>query len=329
MSAATIFHTRMSHQALDNYFCGKTLREGIAVRFVRGGHCETYDDLVKELMASLQFPYYFGRNWGAIQECMIDLEWIAEREIHIVVLDVDAILSRDQADRPALIRCFAGTADPTFDKRIVVTLQTDADDSPFLQLIRDGFAGEIELEVMEASGFFRKTSVDLKQMLLAGDPPPEVRRLVDRLEAEERTATWTADADTFDLSRLFPESDVPLWLHGAADVVAVLAPHLPEAEAVFVVFHLGGRLAYRDGPWNARDIPIDAAFAPTLQLVHAGGGIRISDSSFVYKLDLGDLRTERGTRLICVESLRGEPDFGRLYVGVFRDNLIRSVISLV
>jgi RNAse (barnase) inhibitor barstar len=49
---------------------------GVA-RIVRGQKATTRSDFFNELSAALQFSWYFGENWDAVDECLADLEWLA------------------------------------------------------------------------------------------------------------------------------------------------------------------------------------------------------------------------------------------------------------
>lgn len=45
----------------------------VAYRLLRGHKCETDAALFDEFAAGLQFPYYFGQNWSAFDECCRDI----------------------------------------------------------------------------------------------------------------------------------------------------------------------------------------------------------------------------------------------------------------
>jgi len=71
---------------------------GPTVRVVRGAKCRSVADLFDEVAAALQFPYYFGENWAAFDECMADMDWLPLGQgIVVVLLDAAQVL----ADEPA------------------------------------------------------------------------------------------------------------------------------------------------------------------------------------------------------------------------------------
>lgn len=79
---------------------------GLTVRAVRGSKMRTEDQLFTEVSAALQFPYYFGENWPAFDECLADLEWLPRGSGFVfVVYEAEQVL----ADAPP--RTFA-----TFEK---------------------------------------------------------------------------------------------------------------------------------------------------------------------------------------------------------------------
>ncbi len=45
-------------------------------RVVRGHKATTKPAFFDECAAAWQFPYYFGENWDAFEECLTDLQWL-------------------------------------------------------------------------------------------------------------------------------------------------------------------------------------------------------------------------------------------------------------
>jgi hypothetical protein len=48
----------------------------LVVRTLRGVKMQTVQQLFDEFAAALQFPWYFGENWAAFDECLTDLAWL-------------------------------------------------------------------------------------------------------------------------------------------------------------------------------------------------------------------------------------------------------------
>lgn len=60
---------------------------GAYTSYIRGLRCETEDDFFREISASFQFPWYFGENWAAFDECICDLEWLNFKRFYLVIND--------------------------------------------------------------------------------------------------------------------------------------------------------------------------------------------------------------------------------------------------
>lgn len=89
-------------------------RLGYLVRSIRGVKCRSVQSMLDEFSAALQFPYYFGDNWPAFDECMNDLDWLSRSEtrldfgagIVLAVWDSGEVLSESYPDALGIL---AGT----------------------------------------------------------------------------------------------------------------------------------------------------------------------------------------------------------------------------
>lgn len=58
-------------------FARRLHNRGYVVRSIRGHKCRTIDGMIDEFSSALQFPWYFGENWPAFDECICDLDWLS------------------------------------------------------------------------------------------------------------------------------------------------------------------------------------------------------------------------------------------------------------
>lgn len=79
---------------------------GLTVRAIRGRKTRTVDALFNEFGAALQFPWYFGENWPAFNECICDLDWLPGRTgIVVLIFDAGQLLADGtQGDLRQLVR---------------------------------------------------------------------------------------------------------------------------------------------------------------------------------------------------------------------------------
>ena len=73
-------------------------QKGTFVVQVRGKLCSTLEDFFREISAAMRFPYYFGWNWAAFDECMTDLEWLSVSGLLIVIDNFNFLF---QSETPA------------------------------------------------------------------------------------------------------------------------------------------------------------------------------------------------------------------------------------
>ena len=109
-----------------------------AVRLLRGHKMTTSQSLYDEIAAALQFPYYFGENLDALDECLRDLpEWLPASGYLLIIRDAVAVLSEATDPARALgtflgllarVRADWGTTTP-----FAITLHATPDDAPRLR----------------------------------------------------------------------------------------------------------------------------------------------------------------------------------------------------
>ena len=126
----------------------KTLADGVAVwgktglnvRWVRGRKMTTVARLFDEFSAALQFPYYFGENWAAFDECLSEEDWISRKSLVLVVTDADVVLADEESDLSRLVEVFV-SAHAAYSQPISVGEWWDRPAIPFhvvLQLSERG-----------------------------------------------------------------------------------------------------------------------------------------------------------------------------------------------
>jgi RNAse (barnase) inhibitor barstar len=71
---------------------------GFALRVIKGAMCQTTADLLIECARALDFPDYFGHNWDALEECLVDLEWLPAIGYILLFTDAVHVLPNDEAE---------------------------------------------------------------------------------------------------------------------------------------------------------------------------------------------------------------------------------------
>lgn len=95
--------------------------EGLVVRILRGRKMRGYSELFDEFAAALQFPWYFGENGNAFNECMTDLAWLPSQRGYAFIITEPGQVLQDTDDDGlswlvrSLARCAAEWADPIQD----------------------------------------------------------------------------------------------------------------------------------------------------------------------------------------------------------------------
>jgi RNAse (barnase) inhibitor barstar len=71
--------------------------------FIDGLACPDLDHCYAALEKQLSFPEYFGNNLDALDEMLADLDWIKESTVKIILLNKDALLSKEPAKKKAFL----------------------------------------------------------------------------------------------------------------------------------------------------------------------------------------------------------------------------------
>lgn len=72
--------------------------------YLRGKRCVDEISFFYEVSASFQFPWYFGENWAAFDECVCDLDWLCFSGIFIVVDDFSLTFNGNVSLQNCLIK---------------------------------------------------------------------------------------------------------------------------------------------------------------------------------------------------------------------------------
>jgi hypothetical protein len=93
-----LFKTTIALSEFENWMNGLRLGEGKYVAVLRGERMQDFKSLFQEIAAALQFPYYFGNNWNALDECIKDLDWLPAKLFVIGITSSQLVLSKESTD---------------------------------------------------------------------------------------------------------------------------------------------------------------------------------------------------------------------------------------
>jgi hypothetical protein len=86
-------------------------RAGMTARGVRGSKMRTTAGMMDEFSAAWQFPYYFGENWAAFDECLAEMDWLLPvSRIVVMIYEADQTLADDSPDQLKILVETIGTA---------------------------------------------------------------------------------------------------------------------------------------------------------------------------------------------------------------------------
>src|SRR3984893_5853046 len=77
----------------------RSTRGRAVCRVVRGHKATTEPAFFDECAAAWQFPYYFGENWDALEECLADLEWLPAEAYIFCVTQAGHLLEKEPSEQ--------------------------------------------------------------------------------------------------------------------------------------------------------------------------------------------------------------------------------------
>lgn len=77
----------------------------------------------------MQFPYYFGENWDAFRDCLLDLEWLPGEAHGVIVTNSHGLLEESSKDLEILFDDLeeAGSEFKQQGKRFITLFQYEGD----------------------------------------------------------------------------------------------------------------------------------------------------------------------------------------------------------
>ncbi|MHC1713198.1 MAG: barstar family protein [Solidesulfovibrio sp.] len=93
-----IVATSQSVDGFDDYMYALRDNKALFVTIMRGVRMRTFEELNNEVAASLQVPWYFGNNWNAIRDCIIDLGWLGSNAFVVSITNCESVLSKEAVE---------------------------------------------------------------------------------------------------------------------------------------------------------------------------------------------------------------------------------------
>lgn len=90
-----IFKTHYSNSELYTLMYSFEHSKNAFVCYLRGELCGSSISFFREISAAMRFPYYFGWNWNAFDECITDLEWLNFSSLLIVIDNFDQLFKEE------------------------------------------------------------------------------------------------------------------------------------------------------------------------------------------------------------------------------------------
>lgn len=99
----------LPHGPIDDLLAGVTAADCLLLRVDLFG-ARNKDEMLAAVGKALRFPEWFGHNWDALADCLVDMGWLPATG-YVVILDrCDGIHARAEADFVTLMQVFQDAA---------------------------------------------------------------------------------------------------------------------------------------------------------------------------------------------------------------------------
>jgi hypothetical protein len=94
---------------IDDLLAGATAGGCLVLRAELSGVCNK-DEMLTLIGKALRFPEWFGHNWDALTDCLLDMGWLPATGYVIILDHCDGIHARAEADFVGLLEVFQDAA---------------------------------------------------------------------------------------------------------------------------------------------------------------------------------------------------------------------------
>ena len=77
---------------------------GAYVAYVDVSKCFNEEAFLHDIALALRFPYYYGQNWNAFDECSTDLDWLSFDKLVIIIEGFNRAFCGDNGQKETLYK---------------------------------------------------------------------------------------------------------------------------------------------------------------------------------------------------------------------------------
>jgi RNAse (barnase) inhibitor barstar len=105
---ASVYH--LPHGAIDDLLAGAGAADCLVLRVDMSRACDKAS-MLDAVAKALRFPKWFGHNWDALNDCLLDMGWLPALGYVIILDQCDGIHARAEDDFVTLMQLFQAVAD--------------------------------------------------------------------------------------------------------------------------------------------------------------------------------------------------------------------------